>query len=221
MENEFEKYLQQNRDLFEKGSPSPRVWEKLQRDLIEHQAHKHRVIWMRRIAWSIAACILLAIGATLFIFKNKDQASKNKNQVNQGLVVHYAKPDDRIDQQKILAEKIAQDSALKIKMAGVTDFKTQQSLYFYTHWIETRQKEMATLRQVDPELYARSQKVLTDLNQVYSRLQKQLPGSPDQQKVLQALIQNLKMQEQILSNQLQLLEELQNSTADEKKVKKI
>ena len=121
--------------------------------------------------------------------------------------------------QKIAAQKMEQDSVQRI--AGVTDDKTRQSLFRYTKLIETRQKEMATLRQVDPELYAKSQKALTDLNEVYNNLKKQLPHSVDQQKILQSLLQNLKMQEQILTNQLQLLEELQNNTADGKKAKNI
>jgi len=215
MENEFEKYLQQNRDRFENGSPTPRVWEKLQRDLVDHQARRHRVIRIRRISWSIAASILLCIAATLIIFKNKNQVSSN------AITQNAAHRDSIIDRQKIVAQKIALDRAERI--AGVTDDKTRQSLYHYTQLIETRQKEMATLRQINPELYAKSQKALTDLDVVYNRLKKQLPKSVDQQKILQSLIQNLKMQEQILNNQLQLLEELQtpDNTSDGKQDKKI
>lgn len=211
MENEFEKYLQQNRGLFEKGLASPRVWEKLQRDLIEYQTRRHRVIRMRRISLSIAACILLCIGATLVIFKIKNQPDSNAITRN----VTYR--DSMIDMQKIAAEKMERDSADRV--AGIANIETRQSLYHYSQLIESRQKQMAALRHVNPDLYARSQKVLTDLNQVYGRLQKQLPGSPDQQKVLKALIQNLKMQEQILNNQLQLLEELQNTATDGEKIK--
>lgn len=215
MENAFEKYLLQNKDRFEPGSPSPRVWEKLQRDLVERQDRRRRVIRMQRIGWSIAACILLCIGTMLVIFRHQRPANHD------AITRNASHRDSMIDRQKIIAQKLAQDSALRI--AGVTDSKTRQSLYSYTQMIETRQKQMAVLRQANPELYARSQKVLTDLDQVYRRLQKQLPGSLDQQKVLQQLLQNLKMQEQILSNQLLLLEELQtpDSTTDGKKVEKI
>jgi len=215
MENEFEKYLQQKRDQFEKGSPSTRVWEKLQRDLIEHQNRRHRVIRMRRISWGIAACILVGIGAALALFKMKSQANRNT------IIRNVTRRDSMIDMQKIAAEKMERDSADRV--AGITNSETRQSLYHYSQLIESRQKQMAALQQVNPDLYARSQKVLTDLTQVYGRLQKQLPGSPDQQKVLKALIQNLKMQEQVLNNQLQLLEELQTleDTSDGKKIKKI
>jgi hypothetical protein len=215
MENEFEKYLQQNREQFEQGSPSPRVWEKLQRDLVEHQARRHRVVRMRRIGWSIAASILLCIAATLIIFKNKGQVNRN---TIAGSAPHR---DSMIDRQKITAQKMALDSSERV--AGVMDDKTRQSLYRYAHLIETRQKEMATLRQVDPELYARSQKALTDLNEVYNHLKKQLPHSVDQQKILQSLIQNLKMQEEILTNQLMLIQSMQqqNQTKDDKNVKGI
>ncbi|HTK19681.1 MAG TPA: hypothetical protein VL442_09225 [Mucilaginibacter sp.] len=215
MDNEFEKYLQQNRDRFENGSPSNRVWEKLQRNLVEHQARRHRVIRMRRISCSIAASILLCVAATLIIFNSRSQINSNT------IAGNISRRDSMIDRQKIMAQKIALDSAERV--AGVTDDKIRQSLYQYTQLIESRQKQIAVLQQVNPELYVSSQKVLTDLDQVYRRLQKQLPGSPDQQKVLQQLLQNLKMQEQILSNQLQLLEELQtpDNSADGKKDKKI
>jgi hypothetical protein len=215
MENEFEKYLQQNRGRFEKGSPSPRVWEKLQRDLVDHQARRRRVIRMRRIGWSIAASILLCIGVTLLIFKNNGQVSRNP------ISGTALRPDSMIDVQKIAAQKMKQDSA--DRLVGITDDKTRQSLYRYTRLIETRQEQMATLRRINPGLYAKSQKALTDLDQVYKRLKKQLPQSVDQQKILKSLIDNLKMQEQILNNQLQLLEELQtpDNTSDGKKDKKI
>lgn len=215
MENEFEKYLQQNREQFEQGSPSPRVWEKLQRDLVERQARRHRVIRMRRIGWSIAASILICIVATLILFKNKSKTGRN------AIVRNTSHPDSMLDRQKLMAQKMALDSAERL--AGVTDDKTRQSLYRYTQLIDTRQKEMATLKQVDPELYARSQKSLTDLNEVYNNLKKQLPHSVDQQKILQSLLQNLKMQEQILTNQLLLIQGLQqqNQTKDDKNVKGI
>jgi hypothetical protein len=215
MENEFEKYLKQHRGRFEKGSPSPQLWEKLKNGLEDHHRRRARVVRMRRISWGIAASILLGLAVTLVLFNNKGGISHNT------ITRHASHRDSLIDVQKIVAQKLEQDSA--VRMAGITDDKTRQSLYHYAKLIESRQKQMAVLQQVNPNLYASSQKVLTDLNQVYNRLQKQLPGSPDQQKVLKALIQNLKMQEQILNNQLQLLEELQtpDSTSDGKKDKKI
>ncbi|MDB5087039.1 MAG: hypothetical protein JWR09_1033 [Mucilaginibacter sp.] len=215
MENEFEKYLQQNKDRFETDSPSPRVWEKLERDLVEQQGRRQRLIRMQRISWGIAASILLCIGVTIAILKTRSQATRTT------IVRNASQRDSMIDNQKLMAQKMELDSVERV--AGVTDDKTRQSLYHYTKLIETRQKELATLRQVDPELYARSQKALIDLDVVYSCLKKQLPQSIDQQKILKSLIQNLKMQEQILNNQLQLLEELQTPehTSDEKKVEKI
>jgi len=211
MENEFEKYLQQNKDQFEKGSPSPRVWEKLQRDLIEHQAQRYRIIRMRRIGWSVAAAILICLSLVIMLVKTEE-----KDRV---LVLNNTN-DSSIMKRKLAAE-IELDSLDRVK--GITDNEARRSLFHYSRLIESRQKQMAILRLVNPDLYISSQKVLIDLNQQYRRLQKQLSGSPDRQKVLKALIENLKMQEQILNNQLQLLEELQTveDTSDGKKIKKI
>jgi len=209
MENEFEKYLQQNRDQFEKGSPSYRVWEKLQRDLIEHQARRYRIIKMRRIGWSVAAAILICLSLVIMLVKTEEKGR---------VLVHNNNTKDSSIMKRKLAAEIELDSLDRVK--GITDNEARRSLFHYSRLIESRQKQMAILRQVNPDLYISSQKVLIDLNQQYRRLQKQLSGSPDRQKVLKALIENLKMQEQILNNQLQLLEELQTveDTSDGKKI---
>jgi len=215
MENEFEDFLRQNQDSFEAGSPSPQVWEKLKSGLAGHHRRQARVIRIRRISWAVAASILIGITAIIIIFKNKGQDSHS-------VIAHNtAHRDSLIDNQKMAAQKIEQDSAMQ--MAGVTDGKTRQSLYRYAKLIDARQKQMTELQQIDPELYARSQKTMADLQALYNRLKQQLPRSVDQEKILQSLIDNLKMQEQILTNQLQLIQGLQspNQPKDDKDVKDI
>jgi hypothetical protein len=202
MDNEFEDFLRQHRDDFENGSPSTQVWEKLKSGLSDHHRRQARVTRIRRISWCIAASILLCIVATLVIFKNKGKVSRD------AITRDVTHRDSMIDLQKIAAQKIGQDSTVRI--AGVMDNRTRQSLYHYARLIDAREKQVAALQQIDPELYARSQKTLADLNEVYNRLKQQLPRSVDQQKILRSLIDNLKMQEQILTNQLQLIEGLQS-----------
>jgi hypothetical protein len=166
---------------------------------------------MRRIGWSVAAAILICLSLVIMLVKTEE-----KDRV---LVLNNTN-DSSIMKRKLAAE-IELDSLDRVK--GITDNEARRSLFHYSRLIESRQKQMAILRLVNPDLYISSQKVLIDLNQQYRRLQKQLSGSPDRQKVLKALIENLKMQEQILNNQLQLLEELQTveDTSDGKKIKKI
>ena len=202
MENEFEKFLQRHQDRFEKVVPPPQVWEKLKSGLEDHHRNQVRVIRMRRISWAVAASILICFTATIIVLKNRRQETHN-------VIAHStAHRDSMIDNQKIAAQKMEQDNATQ--MAGVTDGKTRQSLYRYAKLIDARQKQMTALQQIDPELYARSQKTMTDLQTLYNRLKQQLPRSVDQEKILQSLIDNLKIQEQILTNQLQLIQGLQS-----------
>jgi hypothetical protein len=215
MENEFEKYLQQNRERFENGVPSPRVWEKLQRDLIEREERRHGIIRMQRISWAAAACIIIAVG--VFFLIPKKQATKDVEKVTN---ISPLKPHDSTDSSdaaKLLAEKRARD--MEWHLPAMTDEETRQSIYYYAKLIGIRQKQLSRIQQVNPDLYARSQKAIVDLEQMYNHLKKQLPGSVDQQKVLKQMIQNLQMQEQILNNQLQLIESMQspNQSADENK----
>ena len=82
---------------------------------------------------------------------------------------------------------------------------------------------MRLIQDIDPDLYKKSQKGIEDLNKAFNHLKNQLPGSINQQKVLELMIQNLQLQEEILNNQLQLIQSLQspNPSKHEKNVKNI
>jgi DNA replication initiation complex subunit (GINS family) len=96
-------------------------------------------------------------------------------------------------------------------------------LYYYTKLIEIRQKQISRLQTIDPDLYKQSQKAIEGLNTAYGQLRHQLSGSINQEKVLESMIENLQMQEKILSNQLQIIKEIESSkdNTDDKAVKKI
>jgi hypothetical protein len=223
MEDGFEKFLLEHRERFETGSPSSQVWQKLQEGLAQHHQRKARIIRIRRISYSVAASILLAIGLFFVAFNHKKTSkdpslahiSKSHRQLKQS--AH----DNIATRQRLLVAKTGK----KRKPNGLelTDRETRQSLFYYTKLIEIRQRQISRVQEIDPGLYKKSQKGINDLNQEYQHLKNKLPASLNQQKLLELMIQNLQLQEQILTNQLQLIQSLQspNQSANEKDAKNI
>jgi len=208
MENEFEKYLEQNRDRFEKDGPSPRLWKNIEQGLIAHQQKRARVVRMRLVGWSVAAGIVLGIGITYMAMRKdepKAPIAKNRPEIKKSAPVAMpAKRDDTL-----YAEKPAPTPRkLPVRRpVATTGIRGDQSIDYYTSLVAQRQQQFKQLQALDPGLYNESQKAIAALNTSYRQLQSQLNGAINRKKVIEMMIGNLQMQERILANQLQLIHE--------------
>jgi hypothetical protein len=208
MENEFEKYLEQNRDRFEKDGPSPQVWKNIEQALMARQQKKARMVRMRLVGWSVAAGIILGIGIT-YLAMRKDEPKATIAHHQPGIkkaapVVLPAKHTDTL-----YAEKPAPMPKKHAVQRGTTSpgIETRQTIDYYAHLVAQRQQQFKQLQVMDPGLYNESQKAITALNATYNQLQNQLNGAVNRKKVMEMMIENLQLQERILANQLQLIHE--------------
>jgi len=217
MESEFEKYIERNKEQFEKGAPSPKVWQQLQDQLIMHHQKKASIVKMRRVGLGVAAGLLFFISIGILLFKNAQQPIKS---MKAGLAASPKHPaagtaSGRVNTDSLKLKKGLQVSAQaahsqKESAYELTNDEYPQSLNYYTRQVANKQKQLWPLRGTDPDLYKESQNAIDGLNSMYDQLKKQLPGSINQQKVLKLMIKNLQMQEEILTNQLQLIREMQS-----------
>jgi len=226
MESGFEKYIKQNKADFEKGAPSPKVWQQLQTQLAAHHQKKARVVKMRRVGLGIAASLLfIAIGVLFF--------KTAKQPINTGIAASRKQPvaepapgKPNTDSLKITKQQSITAQTGNLKKEGafeLTGTEYGQSINYYTRLVENEQRQVLQLRMIDPDIYKQSQNAIDGLNTIYDQLKSQLHGSIDQQKVIQLMIKNLQMQERVLNNQLQLIREMQlnNQGKNEKSVKEI
>lgn len=215
MKDGFEKYLHDNREKLETGMPSPQVWQKLQAQLTERHQKKARIVRIRRNSLAAAASVVLFAGIGYFVLK-----SEKNNTVVIGINASAPKQTDTVRQKTEISKppKKAGNDEL-----AATEQETRQSLFYYARLIQIRQNQIKRLQVIDPDLYKESQQSVNDLNKIYDQLQRQLSGSINQERVLEEMIENLQMQEKILSNQLQILKGLppSNQSNDEKSVKEI
>jgi septal ring factor EnvC (AmiA/AmiB activator) len=81
----------------------------------------------------------------------------------------------------------------------------------FVKMIDLKQQELKTLAKEQPELY---QKFTLDINQLdssYNNLKNQLSATPNREMLLEAMIQNLQLQLNVLNQQLHIIHQIKES----------
>jgi|GEM_PF-3321171 len=92
------------------------------------------------------------------------------------------------------------------KTAPVITASYQQALQYHTGQIDLQKKKLEQVMVADPELETGLKAGTDELKTAYQELEKKLATGINRQDVLQMMINNLKMQELILNNQLMLIQ---------------
>ena len=136
------------------------------------------------LKWSIAATLLMMIGiSTYFILVKKDQG-----------VPFMAKTNDSTETD---LTKLAPDYAPQMNQ--------------FTKMIETKQEELKILANEQPRLYHKFTKDITQLDSSYHALESQLSITPNRELLLEAMIQNLQLQLNVLNQQVNIIHQIKQS----------
>lgn len=191
--SQLENFIRDNREEFDGEEPSPRVWKDLQKQLQADAETKAvapkknsggKLLTMSILKWSAAAAILILAGLGVFHIIDKPT-----NTGTAGTTTTPSKDD--------LLNKINPTYAKEV--------------YHFTQLIELKQEELKQIEKDNPELY---QQFLGDINQLdssYKNLKKELPTNPNREQLLEAMIENLKMQTELLNQQLQIIQQIKQS----------
>ena len=77
--------------------------------------------------------------------------------------------------------------------------------------IETRQEELKALAKEQPELYQQFTTAVNQLDSSYNSLKNQLSATPNREMLLEAMIQNLQLQLNVLNQQLNIINQIKQS----------
>ena len=80
----------------------------------------------------------------------------------------------------------------------------------YTQLIDTKRAELRQITESDPALYKEFAVELDQLERSYQNLKSDLPKNPNQEVVIQAMIQNLQWQIDLLNQQLDIIQRIKN-----------
>jgi len=182
MSRKLEKFISDNRNEFDDENPSDKVWENLAISFVESK--KTRFILTPFLKWSIAAVILVTAGiAAYFYLDNKKQDTQT---------IAATKKDTSMDINSIAPEYAPQ----------VNEF---------AKLVVLKQEELKALAPEQPELY---RQFTTDINQLdssYRALKIQLNISPNRDMLIEAMIQNLQLQLNVLNQQLHIINQIKQS----------
>lgn len=182
MSRKLEKFVGDNRNEFDDAVPSTKVWENIAARFTEKK--KKKLILTPLYKWSIAAAILISAGITVFLMLNNNKPTDD--------VVVAAKNDAAADIAAIAPEYAPE----------VNEFAKLVLL---------KQEELRSLAPEQPELY---KKFATDINQLdssYKSLKNQLGATPNREMLIEAMIQNLQLQLNVLNQQLNIINQIKQS----------
>ncbi|MDR6564469.1 MULTISPECIES: hypothetical protein [unclassified Arcicella] len=80
----------------------------------------------------------------------------------------------------------------------------------YASLIETKREEIRQIEAHDPVLYKEFATEIEKLNKDYQNLKAELPQTPNQEELVQAMIQNLQVQLDILNRQLSIIQKIKD-----------
>jgi hypothetical protein len=187
MSDNFEKFVRKNRRDFDNEAPSGQVWEKVETSLPVLKEKKR--FYLRDIyKWSAAAAIVfIALTSVYFLaIRNKNHDAPRVATENP---VETVNP---LDPSRLSPEYAAQ-------------FKQVYQL------IGKQQNELRTVTAGQPELYQQFQKDLGALDSAFQMLKKQAEQSPNRDVIIKAMIQNLRLQAEVLGRQLMISNEFNNT----------
>lgn len=181
MFRKLEKFIGDNRKEFDDEVPSVAVWQNIAAGLAEKQQKKFILTPLYK--WSIAASILLTAGITIFLMLNNKKPTGN------------------------FTASVKTDSAANANNAPDNTPEVNE----FAKLVTLKQEELKALAPEQPELY---KKFTTDINQLdssYKSLKGQLSVTPNREILIEAMIQNLQLQLNVLNQQLNIINQIKQS----------
>jgi hypothetical protein len=93
-----------------------------------------------------------------------------------------------------------------VDLAAINPEYAQQQVH-YASLVETKLTELKSASKNDPQLYKEFSAEIAKMDSTYKKLNNDLATSPNQERVLRAMIRNLQIQTEVLSQQLNVIEQ--------------
>ena len=91
----------------------------------------------------------------------------------------------------------------------------------YASLVHNKRIELKSIAQSDPQLYKEFSTEIAKMDSTYKRLNNDLATSPNQERVLRAMIRNLQIQTEVLNQQLSVIQQFNQSKIQQNENKDI
>ncbi|MGZ5134613.1 MAG: hypothetical protein ACXWCG_05670 [Flavitalea sp.] len=195
MSSRLENFIRDNREQFDADEPNPQLWKKLDQQLGTGGTDR-KIYRLAILRWSAVATVIVVI--TLAAFYLVNQPSQNS-----------------------LAGNALNAQTNEIMNAINPEYAKE--VYHFTQLIELKQTELKKIEKEQPGLYKEFIGDITSLDSSYNALKKELPLNPNREQLLEAMIENLRLQTDLLNHQLLIIKKIKQAkkTSDESNSKSI
>lgn len=189
MSNRLEDFIRDNREEFDSEEPRPQLWKNMRAELENTDKRNDKIFHLSFLRWTAAAAIVIMI-IGMFYYMNRQQPVDGFANASQ---VQYDKELDKINP------------------------SYAKQVYHVSQLIELKQNELKQIEKEHPELYSQFVQDIHKLDSSYQSLRAELPANPDPEMLLEAMLQNLRLQADLLNQQLIIIKQIkQNKTSHEK-----
>ena len=195
MSTRLDDFIRNNREQFDTDEPAPQVWKNLEKQL-SPASKKGMVIRMNFLRWSAAAAVLVLAALGVFYLFNKPN-----------IPPPVAKTNPAVTQP-------ANDKGSNNDILNDINPVYAKEVYHLSQLIELKQSELKQIEKDQPQLYKQFVTDITRLDSSYNALKKELPDNPNREQLLEAMIQNLKLQTELLNQQLQIIQTIKQSKSN-------
>jgi hypothetical protein len=195
MSTRLEQFMRDHRDEFDNEEPGELVWKKLeQQALPAHKKNGRPAVVFTLLKFSAAAAILVLAGVGVYSLLRNDGSRT---------------PDTAQLPARNPATPGNSDAILKDINPSYA-----QEVHHFTRLIELKQSELKAIEKDQPHLYQAFVADISKMDSSYNALRKELPANPNREQLLEAMIENLRLQTEILNQQLHIINQIKASKSD-------
>ncbi|HEX7845044.1 MAG TPA: hypothetical protein VF476_04525 [Chitinophagaceae bacterium] len=189
MSDKLKQFINDNREAFDADAPQSKLWDALQQKL-EAKNKVKSFSFRKPLLWAASFAGLMILSVSIYsILQKKERGDVQESAGTETEIVELLDP--------IQARQISQ----------------------FHEVIELKQTELKLLEKEQPELY---KEFITDINSLdssYTALKAKLPDNPNREMLLEAMINNLQLQSDLLTRQLRIIKEIkQKKYSHEKQI---
>ncbi|HYH15567.1 MAG TPA: hypothetical protein VD794_10115 [Flavisolibacter sp.] len=185
MKERLEQFINTNRDAFDNEIPPSHIWEQVNKKLV-HEKKQTKTFLLAHVKLWAAVIGFLVAGIVIFLIV------ENNNLKNDLTASRH-----RLEQQH------------KLHLEQITDYNKEISQF--TQIVAVKQNQLSGFSKEYPSLYKSFTSDINDLNKEYEKLKQELKIVPEQDEILDAMIQNLKLQTELLNEQLLIIHQLKST----------
>jgi len=181
----LEDFISQNREQFDDLEPRADIWANIAKELDAFDVQQVQPL-KKREAKTFSLGFVLKVAASVIVV------------MGLGFAVYL---------------KTLKTTNTGVDLADINPTYAKQQMHLVSV-IATQKNELKQIAKFDPQLYQEFNGEITRMQAIYKKLNADLATSPNQERVLRAMIRNLQIQTEVLNQQLNVIEQFNQSKKD-------